>query len=59
MLSANRKTMQGKRMGNAYNVKELALLNRIVMESLIEQVTFAQIFEGGEDVTWEKAFLAE
>lgn len=46
-------------MGNAYNVKELALLNRIVMESLIEQVTFAQIFEGGEDVTWEKAFLAE
>lgn len=58
MLSANRKTMQGKRMGNVYN-RETALLNRIVMRNLIEQVNFAQIFEGGEDVTWEKVFLAE
>lgn len=59
MLSANRKTMQGKRMGNVYNSRETALLNRIVMRNLIEQVNFAQIFEGGEDVTWEKVFLAE
>lgn len=59
MVSANRKTMQGKRMGNAYNVREFALLNRIVTENLIEQVTFAQIFEGGENATWEKAFLVE
>ena len=29
------------------------------MESLIEQVNFAQISEGGEDVTWEKVFLAK
>lgn len=40
-------------------MREIALLNRIVMENLIKQVNFAQIFEGGEDVTWEKMFLAE
>ena len=46
-------------MRSVYNGRWFALLNRIVLESVIENVTFVQRFEGGEDATLEKAFLAE
>lgn len=48
-----------KQFRSVYNGRWFALLNRIVSETVIENVTFVQRFEGGEDATLEKALLAE